>query len=320
MKPRKIRVALLLGGPSAEHDVSLASGKVVGAHLGLGQYEVTPVLISKSGDWPLPPEQLTKLFDVAFIAMHGEYGEDGTVQEVLANLELPYTGSDTMASSLAMNKILADRVFRAHGLKTPNSVVVDRPDAYMLDMATVSLPVVVKPADRGSSVGISLVREAHKIGPALERALALSHRALITEFISGRELTCSVIDDGLGDAFALPVTEIVPRAGGLFDYTAKYAKGASEEITPARLTSAETGMVQGAALRAHKAIGASGFSRTDMILGDDGHLYILEINTIPGMTETSLLPQAAIAHGMTLTELFERLIEAAFIRHASKGQ
>ena len=319
MKPRKTRVALLVGGPSSEHDVSLASGRVVHANLDKDKYDIVPVLVSHKGEWPVEPKHLKDMADVAFIAMHGEYGEDGTVQEILKNLEIPYTGSDHMASALAMNKILSRRLFRAHGMNVPHSVVFNAHESAERDWSDVPLPAVVKPFNRGSSIGAGIARTVDEVKLALERALAYSKIALIEQYIQGRELTCAIIDDGLGHAFPLPVTEILPKSG-FFDYNAKYTKGATDEVTPARILERETGLAQAVALRAHELIGASGFSETDMILGGDGDLYVLEINTIPGMTETSLLPQAALVHGMTLGELFDRIIEAAFIKHAASAR
>ena len=320
MKPRKTRVALLVGGPSSEHDVSLASGRVVHANLDKNKYEVVPVLVSRKGEWPIEPKHLKDMIDVAFIAMHGEYGEDGTVQELLEDLDVPYTGSDFMASALAMNKILAQRLLKSHGILVPSSTVVASHEVADLDHASIYLPAVVKPADKGSSVGVSIVRDIDALSKAIEKALSFSKQVMIERYVLGKELTCAVLDDGMSGVFPLPVTEIIPKGATFFDYDAKYTKGGSEEITPARISAEDTLRAQATAVRAHEALGASGTSRTDMILGEDGGLYVLELNTIPGMTETSLLPQAAIAHGMTLGELFDRIIEAAFIKHAAMAR
>src|SRR3989344_1558019 len=314
--PRKVRVAVLVGGPSSEHDVSLASGMVVHANLDRGKYEVIPVLIGRKGEWPIEPKHLKDMVDVAFIAMHGEYGEDGVVQELLRDSGIPYTGSDHMASALAMNKILSRRLFGAHGMNVPESVIFNHYESAERDWSNIPLPAVVKPSDRGSSVGVGIARSIDEVKLALERAFTYSKTALIERYIHGRELTCGIVDDGMGHAFPLPVTEILPKLG-FFDYNAKYTQGATDEITPARILEKEAGLAQAVALRAHELVGASGFSRTDMILGEDGNLYVLELNTIPGMTENSLLPKAALVHGMTLGELFDRIIEAAFIKHAA---
>lgn len=317
MKTHKTRVALLVGGPSSEHEVSLASGRVVHANLDKDRYDIIPVLVSRKGEWPIEPRHLKDMVDVAFIAMHGEYGEDGAVQELLEDIELPYTGSNFMASALAMNKVLAQRLLKSHGILVPDSMVVAPHEVADIDHASVYLPAVVKPADKGSSVGVSIVREEEALRGAIDKALSFSKKVMIEKYISGKELTCAVLDDGMSGVFPLPVTEIIPKGANFFDYNAKYQKGGSDEITPARLSDEDTLRAQATAVRVHEALGASGASRTDMILGEDGGLYVLELNTIPGMTETSLLPQAAIVHGMTLTELFDRIIEAAFVKHAA---
>ena len=313
---RKLRVGLLMGGPSAEHEVSLASGEVVGKALGSGnKYEVIPILIGRDGTWPIEIEDLADEIDVAFIALHGEYGEDGTVQEILKNQGIPFTGSDVLPSALAMNKVLSLRLLASKGIPVPRFVVVHNHEKEIEPFDHFGFPVVVKPANRGSSVGVAVVRTPEGLYSSLQNAFRFSRDALIQEYIPGHEVTCSVLDDGLGDVIPLPVTEIIPKSGGFFDYKAKYTPGASEEITPARLTDEGTELIQRTAVAAHRALGASGFSRTDMVIGEDGELYVFEVNTIPGMTETSLLPQAAEAHGLTLEDLFDRIIEAGLRRH-----
>lgn len=313
----RMRLALLMGGPSSEHEVSLASARVVERELDRSRYDIVPVLISRRGEWSVPLEKLRGSVDIAFIAMHGEYGEDGTVQELLEQAGIPFTGSSAAASALAMNKVLASRLFRAQGLAAPRFAVVCRYDKHLPDVG-IAYPWVVKPTNRGSSVGMSVVRRPGEVHRALERAFSFSRCALVQEYIPGREVTCAILDDGCSEAFPLPPTEIIPRAGNIFDYRAKYTPGATEEITPARLQRDTLFAVQHAALVAHRAVGASGMSRTDMIIGEDGVLYVLEINTIPGMTETSLLPKAAVAHGLTLSELFDRVIEAGIRRCARR--
>ncbi len=312
----RLRVGLLMGGPSAEHEVSLLSGAVVKEHLeNSGKYDILPIIIGRDGTWPIDLEDLTDDIDIAFIALHGEYGEDGTVQEILRDAGVPFTGSDPLPSALAMNKVLSSRLLTAMGIAIPRFVVVHKHEKAYDPFDHFGFPVVVKPADRGSSVGVSIVREPVEIYVALQNAFRYSRDAMIQEYISGHEVTCSVLDDGLGDTVPLPVTEIIPKSGGFFDYNAKYTAGASDEITPARLTDEGTELVQRTAVAVHRIVGASGMSRTDMIIGEDGDLYVLEINTIPGMTPTSLLPQAAKAHGLTLQDLFDRIIEGGLRKH-----
>jgi len=314
VKQQKLKVGVLMGGPSAEHDVSIASGEVVMEALDKDKYEAIPIIITRGGEWPMDVDDLRDEIDVAFVALHGEYGEDGGVQEVLRDIGIPFTGSDVLPSALAMNKFVSSRLLAAHGLNVPRFIAVHQHEKTPDSFDHFGYPVVVKPADRGSSVGLSIVRSQEELYVALQKAFNFSRDVIIQEYIPGHEVTCAVLDNGLGDHIPMPVTEIIPRHGGIFDYHSKYTAGASDEITPARLSDEGTALVQEAAVAAHQVLGASGVSRTDFIIGEDGELYVLEVNTIPGMTPTSLLPQAAQAHGLTLTELFERIIEAGMRR------
>jgi D-alanine-D-alanine ligase len=214
-----------------------------------------------------------------------------------------------------MNKVFSERAFRTAGLNAPESVFLQHFGDLENLRVDLDWPVVVKPADKGSSVGVTIVGNPDELYPALEQAFAFSRNVMIQEFIKGRELTCGVIDDGLGNSRALAPTEIIPKAAGFFDYDAKYTPGASEEMTPAKLPIDFIQLIQNTALAAHQAVGASGFSRTDMILSPYGKLYILEINTIPGMTPTSLLPQEALACGLDFPEFLDHVIQAAFRKH-----
>lgn len=304
-----------MGGPSSEHEVSLSSGKTVANILDRKKYEVFPVFVDKRGKWDTDVAKLKDLVDLAFIAMHGEYGEDGTIQNLLEEVGMPYTGSDPASSALGMNKVLSERVFKTAGLNTPESLLIQHfgdLDNLRIDF---DWPVVVKPADKGSSVGVTIVKNPDEIYGALEQAFVFSRNVMIQEFIKGRELTCGVIEDSFGNTRALAPTEIIPKTAGFFDYDAKYIAGASEEITPARLPIDFIQLIQKTAMAAHRAVGASGFSRTDMMLSPYGKLYILEINTIPGMTPTSLLPQEALACGLSFPEFLDNVIQAAFRKH-----
>ena len=313
-------MAVLMGGPSAEHDISLSTGKMITDALDRAKYDVKPILISRSGEWQIPPEELKKDFDIAFIAMHGEYGEDGEVQSVLEKIDMPYTGSGVLPSALAMNKVMSSHLFRAHNMNVPEFVVVNKHDYLERVKIPFDFPVIVKPVDRGSSVGTSLVRGESQLVSALEKAFQFSRHAMIQRYIHGREMTCAVLDDGRGNMEVLPVTEIIPKTSNFFDYYAKYSPKASEEVTPARLSKEETKIIQDAAKRIHKILNASGMSRTDFILSTDGKLYVLELNSIPGMTPTSLLPQAALAHGLTFPELLDKIISAGIARHGDTNR
>ena len=317
-KPKK-RVAVLMGGPSHEHEVSLKSGKKVAEHLHKEKYEATPFLISKSGDWEREPHHLAKDTDVAFIAMHGTYGEDGMVQAILEAAGIPYTGSSAPVSALAMNKFLSGEHFRRHGLAVPLSFFVGKRD-WRENRETIfarmkyylSFPIVVKPNDRGSSVGVYVARTWDEFMEAMYRVFTVSESAVIQTFIQGMEVSCGVLDFGwAGSEYALMPTEIIPHSSHFFDFESKYDENGSDEITPARVQDHVLRNIQRTAIAAHKAIGAKGFSRTDMIVDSKGMIFVLEINTIPGLTEQSLLPKAALASGISFQELLDRIVTAA---------
>lgn len=317
-KPKK-RVAVLMGGPSREHSVSLKSGNKVVAHLHKDKYEVTPVLISQNGHWEHEPSHLAENADVVFIAMHGEYGEDGTAQSMLDAAGIPYTGSGAATSALAMNKFVSGEIFRHHGLAVPLSFFVSKRDWRDDRTATfarmkhyLSFPFVVKANDQGSSVGVHVVRNWDEFMSAMYDVFSITDSAVIQAFIQGREVSCGVLDFGwAGSEYALLPTEIVPHSGHFFNFDSKYAEGGSEEITPARVPDYVLREIQRTALAVHKAVGARGFSRADMIVDSQGIIFVLEINTIPGLTEQSLLPKAAAESGITFEDLLDRIILAA---------
>lgn len=316
-KKRKVKV--LMGGPSSEHEVSLKSGKQVLAHLDKDAYEAEPVFISKKGVWDKTPEALREEADVAFIAMHGEYGEDGGVQAALAMAGIPHTGSDALTSALAMNKFLTGELLRRNGLAVPLTFLVHKREwAHERDAVIgrlkhyLSFPFVVKPNNLGSSVGVSVVKDWDGFLEAMRMAFSHSREALVQAFVVGKELTCGVLDYGWkGSEYPLLPTEIVPKSNHFFDYDAKYVARGSDEITPARIPEHLLRAVQRTAQAAHASIGARGVSRTDMIVDPRGTVYVLEVNTIPGMTEESLLPKAAAESGIPFSELLHRIIEAA---------
>jgi len=257
--------------------------------------------------------------EVVFIAIHGRYGEDGIVQGFLELAGVPYTGSDVLASALAMDKLKSYELFGFHGLKVPRYIHFSHTQWKKEKIANkikeqLEFPCVVKPSNCGSSVGITIVREIEDLEKAIGLASSYSANILAQEYIFGSEVTCAVLDEG-GDKepIALPPTQIIPQESEFFDYHAKYTAGATEEITPPRLPAEIIQNIQAIALKAHRIIGCSGMSRTDMIVGDDD-IYVLETNTIPGMTETSLYPQAAAAVGISFPELLDKIIQAALNR------
>jgi len=262
-------------------------------------------------------------FDVVVIALHGPGGEDGTVQGLLEYCAVPYTGSAVLASALAMHKVKAKAVLEHHGFRTPAfcSVLrslpppeIERRVREFADKA--GFPVVVKPADSGSSFGVSIVHGEPEIPSAVRLAREHGSEILVEEWVAGTEVSCGVLGNSEdGSAEPLPVTEIIPR-GEFFDFQNKYTPGEAVEYTPARLDDSATQAVQAAAARSHLALGCDGLSRVDMILRGR-EVYVLEVNTIPGMTETSLCPQQAVAAGIGFGGLLDRIIDLALARKAA---
>ncbi len=316
---RKTRVAVLMGGPSSEHEVSLKSGRQVAKTLNPERYEVREVVISKKGEWGIPPEELKDAADVAFIALHGTYGEDGTVQAILENFGVPYTGTGVHASALAMNKFASISLVRAAGYAVPHSFLVGK-DEWRRDPHLVwnrmrhylGFPFVVKPNANGSSVGVYFIRAYEELNPAMRDIFSMGREALFQNCIRGREVTCGVVDRGWPEsAFPLLPTEIIPRVSPFFDYRAKYEPSGSYEITPARFPEPMARRLQREAVAVHRLLGARGISRSDFIVDEKNVVYFLETNTIPGFTEQSLVPNAAAAMDIPFSELLDTIIEAS---------
>ncbi|MBN2847106.1 MAG: D-alanine--D-alanine ligase [Coriobacteriia bacterium] len=299
-----------MGGTSAEREVSLSTGSQVVSALEERGHRVASV---DSADEGFIEALRTGGFDVVFICLHGRFGEDGTVQGALELLGIPYVGSGVLASALAMDKVMSKRVFDAAGLLTPAWLVVRRGETLEPeDAASVLGPkMVVKPASEGSSVGMSIVHEPAELPAAL--ALAFEHDVVVVveAFVAGAEVTVGVI--GNSDPVALPTLEVVPEHE-FYDYESKYVPGMSRHIIPARVSEQARGECQRIALEAHRTLGCRGMSRADTIVTADGQVHLLEVNTIPGMTRTSLLPDAARAAGIEFPELCERLVALALER------
>jgi D-alanine-D-alanine ligase len=304
----KIRLALLAGGKSAEREVSLKSGEQVYQALNKQRYQVTRY--DPRDDLPRLAQDGDHI-DVALIILHGRFGEDGTVQGFLDLLGIPYQGSGVLGSAVAMNKILSKQLYSLAGLPTSPFTVMDKNGADDVDalIRQLGLPLVVKPEHEGSSIGLSIVRDEGQLRRALEDAWRYDRFCLVEKYIAGTEITGAVLGNDLPQT--LPLIEIVPgEQYEFFDYNAKYLPGATKEICPARISPELTARAQEYARRAHQVLHCKGYSRTDMIVsGDD--IYILETNTIPGMTQTSLFPQAAAAAGLSFSDLLDRLIELA---------
>jgi D-alanine-D-alanine ligase len=250
--------------------------------------------------------------DVAFILLHGLYGEDGTVQGFLDLLGIPYQGSGVLGSAMAMDKNLAKIMYRLHGLPVANWEMARREDAQAPGrlLERLRLPLVIKPVRAGSSIGMSIAVTEEELGEGIRLAYKHDSQVMVEQFVRGREITGGVL--GNDQLIALPLVEIIPnKEFQFFDYTAKYQAGASRELCPAPIGAELTAKAQQFALAAHRALQLRGYSRTDMIVTDEGEITLLETNTIPGMTPTSLLPQAAAVHGLAFPALLERLIELA---------
>ena len=308
------RVAVLKGGRSLERQVSLRSGaRVEDALVRLG-HDVEPVDVGID----LIRRLQAMACDVAFVALHGRDGEDGTVQELLEILDVPYTGSGVLACSRAMDKVLTKHLLLEAGLPTAPFFSFTQTafrelgatDALEAIAQRLAFPIVVKPSSQGSALGIKFARAVEDLPGALVAAFSYDGRVLLERHIAGRDLAVSVLD-GPGGPQALPVVEAVPREEDFYDFEARYEIGRTEFVCPAELPPATTQCAQELALATYRLLGCSGFARVDLMLGADGELAVLEANAIPGLTDTSLLPQAAEAAGVGFDELVGRILELA---------
>ncbi len=305
----KIRLALIAGGKSGEREVSLAGARGVLAALDSNKYAVSQY--DPATDLARLAADADKL-DVAFILLHGMFGEDGSMQGTLDLLGIPYQGAGILGSALAMDKNIAKMMYREAGLRVAAWQMASRADIANPGplAAKLSWPVVIKPIRQGSSLGMSIAHNEEELGRGLALAFDYDDEVMVEEFIRGREITCGVI--GNKELSALPLVEIIPgEEYPFFDYQAKYQPGASKEVCPAELDDETTRRAQEYGLRAHRALKLKGYSRTDMMVAENGDIYVIETNTIPGMTPTSLLPQAAKAFGLDFPQLLDRLIEQA---------
>ena len=299
-------IAVLMGGPGSERDVSFATGKGVANALRSLGAEVTEVDVKD------PAFELPHGIDLAFIALHGTFGEDGQVQRILEDRGVAYTGEGVAESELAFDKIRSKEAFRQHGVATPYWQIVtigQRP--------TIPIPFVIKAPRQGSTVGVHIIKNEREIDAAIADAGKYDRELLIEKFVPGRELTIGILGDQ-----ALPILEIIPK-GGFYDFTNKYpflnpgAGGGAEHVCPAKIPEDRTRAIQDLALRAHRSLGLQVYSRVDIMLPEEGEPTVLEVNTIPGMTEASLLPEAAAAAGIGYAELCARIIELSQQRSRS---
>jgi len=300
MKSKKIGV--LMGGLSAEREVSLKSGAAVHQALMARGYNAVAIDMGRNLAAVLVQEKV----EAAFIALHGRYGEDGCVQGLLELLQIPYTGSGVLASALAMHKLYSKQTFASAGILTAPFHHFRRGEQVRLTDLAFGLPLVVKPVQEGSSVGVSIVREEGQLDAALASAFRHDSEILVEQYIKGQEVQIGILDDR-----PIGAIEIVPK-NEFYDFEAKYTDGMAEHIFPARLESALYEKAQQIGLAAHLALGCSGYSRVDLLVTDAGESYVLEVNTLPGMTALSLLPEiAAKGAGLPFEALVERIIESA---------
>src|ERR1700719_392618 len=303
------KIAVLMGGPGSERDVSLATGRGVSKALRSTGNDVIDVDV-RDKDFQLPKD-----VDVAFNCIHGTFGEDGQLQKILEDRGVAYTGDGVEESRIAFDKILSKEKFLERGVVTPESEVIDAGQRPQM-----SVPLVVKPARQGSTVGIVIVKDENELNSALEEAAKFDRKLLIEKFVSGRELTIGILGDQ-----ALPILEIIPK-GGFYDFNTKYpflnpqAGASAVHVCPAKIDAGKTKKIQELALQAFRALGLVVYGRVDVLLSGAGDPFVLEVNTIPGMTETSLLPEAAAAAGINYVDLCLRIIELSRARRERTGR
>ncbi len=340
MTTTKVKAAVLMGGISSEHKISLKTGVSVVNQLNKQKYEVIPIALSKYKKWLIYPDaseftyhiiedalsnksllslpdfldEFQKLeIDIVYIALHGMLGEDGVIQGLFEIMNVPYTGSGVAASALAMDKCRSQDICEFYGLKFPkyksynNKNKIDKIVKEVKD--NFSMPVVLKPVDGGSSEATFIIKDEADIADMTAKAFEVTQNIMFQEYIKGDEVSCGVL--GVNELQVLTPTQIIPLKGEFFDLEAKYVKGACDEVTPPRLPNEVIKKIQDNALKAHQILGCKGVSRTDMIISNN-EIYVLETNTLPGMTETSLLPQAAAYDGIEFPELLDRIISYGF--------
>jgi len=302
----KIKIALLLGGFSAEREISFKTGKMIAKNLDKKKYQVF-LFDPKENLEEFIARVKQKKFDVVFPALHGPLGEDGTIQGLLELFDVPYVFSGVLASALAMDKVMTKKILETEKILMPRHVILGK-NYRQSDLKKIKLPAVVKPVDQGSSVGTFIVKTEDELKNAIKEAFKFGPKIMIEEFIDGKEITAAVL--GNAKPRALPLIEIRPKISHFFDYRAKYEVGGSEEICPAPISKNLTKKFQQIAVKIHQVLGCRGVTRSDFILKNNKP-YFLEINTIPGMTETSLVPQAAAKAGISFPKLLDKLIELA---------
>lgn len=343
MSTKKKRLAVIFGGASNEHEISIKSATEMIRHLDPAKYDVKPVHITPQGRWDIPDSLIVPRsdfnvetwiaesdldalshnvldvgtgIDTVLLAVHGRYGEDGSLQGLLETIGLPYTGSGVLSTALAFDKIAAKQFYQLHGLTTPKFGSLSRakwaagPNAALRELEKeYGLPVVVKAPGSGSSRDMGICQNTEELRCLIGDLMGLYDLLMVEEFIAGDEFTCAVLEED-GKAVPLPPTQIIPKKSDFFDYTCKYEPGATDEITPPQVNADLIAAIQAMSLRAHQVLRCRGYSRTDFMYRNN-ELLVLETNTLPGMTVTSLVPQAAAAAGISFAQLLDRIVQCA---------
>ena len=302
-----MKIGVLMGGLSEERDISLSSGRAVLKALVKNNYNGVAIDVGRDGAAQIVDEKI----DVAFIALHGRYGEDGCIQGVLEMLSIPYTGSKVTASAVAMNKALTKKILAFHKIATPPFTVLERESEPSLH--GVEMPLIVKPLSQGSTLGIGVVRRKGELAGALDEAFRYGETVLIEEFVEGRELTVSIVNGKV-----LPVIEIMTDED-IYNFKAKYTDDKTGYIVPAKLSERATGEVKRAALATYEALECRGAARVDLVMDNEERPYVLELNTVPGMTERSLLPMAAASARIGFSALVESILLSALPAMPEEG-
>lgn len=305
------KVAILMGGVSKEREISLRTGAAIIQGLTCKGYEC--VSIDVGDGWQLVHRLEKERPDVALIALHGKFGEDGCIQGMLEMLRIPYTGGGVLASSVGMDKVVCNRIARNIGIPCPEELVIDAScmnlEKFAVDMK-MPIPVIVKPSREGSTINMTIVKKSNELLPALKMALSSDLKIIVEQYIVGKEVTVGVLNGK-----ALPPLEIAPKSG-FYDYASKYTKGMTEYIVPARISDASTKRLKEESEMLYREIECDGTARCDFIVTPEDREYFLEINTIPGMTELSLVPKAAAHIGIGFDDVCEKLLDGAKLKIA----
>jgi D-alanine-D-alanine ligase len=309
-KKKSLKIGVISGGISSEREISLMTGKNIYQSLLKSGYDT--VFIDLKDDFCSKLREI----NLAFLAIHGRYGEDGTIQGLLELMKIPYTGSGVLASAIAINKIISKKILIYENIPTPEYIELNFIGSKELDKMIsiiekkIDYPMVVKPNSEGSTIGINIVQKKGKLKSAVEEVIKYDYKILVEEYIKGRELTVSIIGR---EPVALPIIEIKPKSG-FYDYKSKYTKNMTQYIVPAELEKKIADRISEMALKCHKVVGCSGISRVDFMLDDNGNAYVFELNTMPGMTATSLVPKAAKAAGIDFALLVEIILDSASLK------